>query len=167
MQLPDAEADNALLEHLVGYFKNHPRREHAFEQAAGNLFEMLDGNVESIDYPRPWRDGGRDAIGVYRIGSNRSRVRVEFALEAKCKKPSPGNSSGVKEVSRLISRLRHRQFGVFVTTSCIGRQAYKEVVEDGHPVLFISGIDIVDILRVHGRSTMASLDEWLNHVAPH
>ena len=74
--------------------------------------------------------------------------------------------SGVKEVSRLISRLRHRQFGIFVTTSCVGTQAYKEVVEDGHPVLFLCGVDIIEILREHGRWTVAALDEWLAQVAP-
>ncbi|MCP1762460.1 O-acetyl-ADP-ribose deacetylase (regulator of RNase III) [Bradyrhizobium japonicum] len=36
-------------------------------------------------------------------------------LEAKCY--GSGNSVGVREMSRLISRLRHRQFGVLVTTS--------------------------------------------------
>lgn len=166
-QLPTLSAEMKLLERLVRYFKDHPRREYAFEAAAGRLFEMMDANVEAIDYTQPWRDGGRDATGVYRIGTARSRVRVEFALEAKCKAPSTGNSSGVREVSRLISRLRHRQFGIFVTTSCVGTQAYKEVVEDGHPVLFLCGVDIIDILRDHGRSTPASLDEWLAEVAPY
>ena len=37
------------------------------------------------------------------------------------------NTVGVREVSRLISRIRHRQFGVLVTTSVVGRQAYEEV----------------------------------------
>lgn len=55
-------------------------------------------------------------------------VAVEFALEAKCY--APGHGVGVRETSRLISRLRHRQFGVLVTTSHLDRQAYKEIRED-------------------------------------
>jgi hypothetical protein len=35
-------------------------------------------------------------------------------------------TSGVREMSRLISRLRHRQFGVLVTTSYVDNQAYRE-----------------------------------------
>jgi Restriction endonuclease len=42
---------------------------------------------------------------------------------------------GVKELSRLISRLRHRQFGILVTTSYLGHQAYEELRSDRHPVL--------------------------------
>ena len=59
----------------------------------------------------------------------------------------------MKEVSRLISRLRHRQFGVLVTTSVIARQAYEEVREDRHPIIFISGRDITEILIKNGYNT--------------
>jgi hypothetical protein len=41
------------------------------------------------------------------------------------------NSVGVREV-RLISRLRHRQFGVFVNMSHFNPQVYSEVRSDGH-----------------------------------
>jgi hypothetical protein len=50
-------------------------------------------------------------------------------------------------MSRLISRLRHRQFGILVTTSYVHDQAYKEIKTDGHPVVVISAIDIVHTLR--------------------
>jgi hypothetical protein len=36
-------------------------------------------------------------------------------------------------MSRLISRLRFRQFGVFITTSYFHHQAYEEVRLDQHP----------------------------------
>jgi hypothetical protein len=58
-----------------------------------------------------------------------------------------GDGVGVRETSRLISRLRHRQFGVLVTTSHLDTQAYREIREDGHPVVIIAGHDIVDILK--------------------
>ena len=58
-----------------------------------------------------------------------------------------GKSVGVKELSRLLSRLRHRQFGILITTSYLASQAYTELKEDKHPVVIISGIDIVDTLK--------------------
>ena len=39
---------------------------------------------------------------------------------------APGNSVGVKELARLISRIKHREFGVLVTTSYVNEQAYRE-----------------------------------------
>ncbi|MDA0892583.1 MAG: restriction endonuclease, partial [Proteobacteria bacterium] len=46
-----------------------------------------------------------------------------------------------------------RQFGVLVTTSVIARQAYEEVREDRHPIIFLSGRDIADILIGAGINT--------------
>ena len=82
----------------------------------------------------PWRDGGRDAVGEYLLGPHADPVAVEFALEAKCYAPTTG--VGVRETSRLISRLRHRQFGVLLTTSHLDAQAHREIREDGHRLLF-------------------------------
>ena len=63
-------------------------------------------------------------------------------------------------MSRLISRIRYRQFGVLMTTSYVHRQAYEEVIEDGHPILIVSACDIAQILRTN--SIMSSnIDEWL------
>jgi len=69
-----------------------------------------------------------------------------FALEAKLYDLS-GSGVGVAEVARLISRLRHRQFGVLVTTSYVAKQAYQEIRADQHPVVILAGRDIVDLLR--------------------
>jgi hypothetical protein len=52
-------------------------------------------------------------------------MSLDFALEAKCY--APENGVGVKELSRLVSRLRHRQFGILVTASFLGHQAYQEL----------------------------------------
>jgi hypothetical protein len=68
---------------------------------------------------------------------------------------------GVRATSRLISRLRHRQFGVLVTTSHLDAQAYTEIREDGHPVVVIAGRDVVDILKVQGLDTPAQLQHYL------
>lgn len=64
-------------------------------------------------------------------------------------------------MSRLISRLRYRQFGILVTTSYVDSQAYKEIKVDGHPVLVMSGGDIVNVLRRNGFD-LQSLKRWLN-----
>ena len=55
---------------------------------------------------------------------------------------------------------------MLVTTSFVNVAAYREIVEDGHPVLILAGIDIVRILRHSGRSTIASLTEWLDAAFP-
>lgn len=119
----------------------------------------MDRNVTSYDLTRPWRDGGRDAIGKYKIGLESNAIYVEFALEAKCKNTKSG--SGVRELSRLISRLRYRQFGVFITTSYVSHQAYEEITTDAHPIIILSGIDIVNILVRSGYNSKESIKQWL------
>jgi ABC-type lipopolysaccharide export system ATPase subunit len=84
---------------------------------------------------------------------------VDFAIEAKCY--GANNSVGVREVSRLISRLRHRQFGVIITTSWLHDQAYKEIVEDGHPVMILAGRDVVELLRETGLHDSSAVQTWL------
>ncbi len=118
----------------------------------------------SYDVTRPWRNGGRDAVGLYRIGSQCDSIKVDFALEAKCFEL--GTGVGVKHTSRLISRLRDRQFGIFVTTSYVGEQPYKEIREDGHPVIIIAAEDIANILINAGISTENEVLDWLRNNFP-
>ena len=66
-------------------------------------------------------------------------------MEAKCY--AMGSSVGIKSLSRLISRLRYRQFGILVTTSYLDSQAYRELVQDEHPVVVISAVDIAVKLK--------------------
>ena len=120
---------------------------------------MMLPDITSLDLTRPSRDGGRDAVGQFRVGTGPSSILVEFALEAKCYEPA--SAVGVRELSRLISRLRHRQFGIIVTTSFVHNQAYREIKEDGHPIVVISGLDIVTLLRTHGFGTIAAVRAWL------
>ena len=63
-------------------------------------------------------------------------------------------------MSRLISRIRYRQFGVLVTTSYVHKQAYQEVVDDGHPILIVTAADIAAILRRNSIYT-DNINEWL------
>jgi len=52
-------------------------------------------------------------------------------------------------------------FGVLVTTSYVGEQAYKELRDDEHPVVIISGGDIVDVLIEKGITNPSELTNWL------
>jgi Restriction endonuclease len=145
-----------LLERVYEHFRDRP---YDFEHFAADLWRMSEPKVDKIDVTRPWRDGGRDAVGEYLIGPAADPVAVEFALEAKCY--APGNGVGVRQTSRLISRLRHRQFGVLVTTSHLDSQAYKEIREDGHPIVILAGADITRILKNNGFTTAKAVGELL------
>ena len=116
-------------------------------------------DIAALDLTRPSRDGGRDAIGQLRIGRGSTSILVDFALEARCY--SPSNSVGVREMSRLISRLRHRQFGILVTTSFVDAQAYREIKEDGHPIVIVAASYIVELLRINGHSGVVAVADWL------
>ncbi len=160
-QLPRDDNGLRIIRAIHQHFRDSPV---AFEACAAKIAQLMDGNFFSFNLTRPSRDGGRDAIGLYRIGHGASAIFADFALEAKCY--DQGNSVGVREVSRLISRLRHRQFGVLVTTSYLHPQAYREIKEDGHPVAVISARDIVDILALAGMNTPADVVSWLQSDFP-
>jgi hypothetical protein len=159
-QLP-TPADMPLLDIVFHYFDG---RAHDFEQFAADLWRVSEPNVDKIDVTRPWRDGGRDAVGDYLLGPHSDPVAVEFAMEAKCYAPT--NGVGVKATSRLISRLRHRQFGVLVTTSYLNDQAYREIREDGHPVVVLAGRDIVERLKARGLDNLAAIKQHLHDTYP-
>jgi hypothetical protein len=148
--------DESLVQCIYGYFKDNP---HGFEHCAARLAALMDPNIKIEMVTRPSVDGGRDAIGIYRVGPLTDRISLDFALEATCH--APENGVGVKELSSLISRLRHRQFGILVTTSFLGHQAYQELRSDRHPVVVISGADIAAILVKAGLGTPEAVREWL------
>jgi hypothetical protein len=158
-QLPQNSLDIELLRRVHEFFADDP---YQFEECAAYLWMLQHGStVNRLQVTRKSVDGGRDAVGSISIGPTTDPISLDFALEAKCYSPG-ANSVGVKEVSRLISRLRHRQFGVLVTTSYVSKQAYVEIREDEHPVVIMSGIDIVNVLRAHGHWNHQSLVEWLS-----
>ena len=155
-QLPvPGSLEYQMLETLINYFSDP----YAFESCACKIAQIMDSNIISIEPTRRTRDGGRDAVGKYRVGTTANGIELEFALEAKRYKMN--NAVGVKETSRLISRIKHRQFGIFVTTSYVGDQAYKEIIEDEHPIVIISGRDIVEILYNAGIGSIEHLKDWL------
>ena len=146
---------------IHGFFQDRP---HDFENCAAVLARMLLPDIAALDLTRPSRDGGRDAVGQLRIGAGAASVLVDFAMEAKCYAPT--SPVGVRELSRLISRLRHRQFGIMVTTSFVHDQAYREIKEDAHPIIVVSGVDIVGLLRAHGFGTLRAVRTWLDTEFP-
>ena len=124
-QLPaNGTLEHTMLDRIVSFFVDS----YEFERFACKIVQIMDSNIISIEQTRRTRDGGRDAVGKYRVGLSTGGIELEFALEAK--RFNSSNSVGVKETSRLISRIKHRQFGVLVTTSFVGDQAYKEIIED-------------------------------------
>ena len=157
----------AILKTVWEHFEKAPRE---FEFFAARLFQMHDQRVVVDEVTRASGDGGRDAIGRYLLGLRDDPVYMEFSLEAKCYRPplnrQKPNVVGVKEVSRLISRLRNRQFGVLVTTSVVAKGVYEEVRTDRHPVIFFCGGDIVKILMTNGFNTPALVKTMLEEKFP-
>ncbi|MCE7743829.1 MAG: restriction endonuclease [Candidatus Heimdallarchaeota archaeon] len=155
-QLPKLNADWSLLRRIIDYFKSKSTN---FERCAVEIVKLMDTNFESFRVTRPTRDGGFDAIGKYKIGHDFDKIRLECVIEAKLYDPK--TSVGVRDTSRLISRIKHREFGIFVTTSYISQPAYEEIRYDNHPIIFVSGIDIITILKNRDLNTIAKLDVWL------
>jgi hypothetical protein len=161
-QLPADSAGKKILAEIRETFRGHA---HDFEQCAVELWRLIAPATGRCDVTQPSRDGGRDAVGEYIVGPGSDPIAIDFALEAKCYADT--NAVGVRDVARLISRLRHRHFGVFVTTSYFHHQVYSEVRSDGHPIALVSGRDIVDALRAAGHSDLPSVRAWLRQfVAP-
>jgi hypothetical protein len=160
-QLPESDAGRSIIRTIHAWFADRP---HDFEKCAAAIARMMLPDIAAMDLTRPSRDGGRDAVGQLRIGSGPASILVDFALEAKCY--AIDSAVGVREISRLISRLRHRQFGVLVTTSYLEAQAYKEIKQDQHPIVVISARDIVSLLASNGLGDRLAVDAWLKNEFP-
>jgi Restriction endonuclease AspBHI N-terminal/Restriction endonuclease len=158
-QLPSSSQDSELLHCIYSHYQENP---FGFEKVAAEIWKMSNLQDSTYDLTRHYRDGGRDALGFIHLGPKNDPIKLSFALEAKCYKP--GNSVGVKETSRLISRIKHREFGIIVTTSYVDQSAYKEIRQDGHPVVIISGSDICNILKNCGVATRDQVLEWLYRI---
>lgn len=159
-QLPDP-SDAWITAQVHRHFSLAPTQ---FEHLAARVWMTLDPRATDVEITRPSVDGGRDGLGTYLIGPSYDPVRLEFALEAKCYGPT--NGVGVKEVARLVSRIKHREFGVLVTTSYVSRQTYAEVREDRHPIVFVTGRDVAEALKKLGLTTPAALQAYLDEHHP-
>ena len=162
-QLPSNINDSKLLQSIHKYFNQFDPV--TFEPFAAWIYaQTLKDKILIDKITKASSDGGRDAIGRLKLGINDDPIYVDFFLEAKCYDPD-NNAVNTKETSRLISRIRNRQYGVIVTTSYIGKKAYKEVREDEHPIIFITGKDIINILRNMGYG-MDSIKKEFTNIKP-
>ena len=156
----DTEEGRQCVQTIHQFFKDSGNY-YGFEACAADIVSMMDNHFTNFQLTRPWRDGGRDALGYFQIstGANVNKaLKIDCALEAKCY--SLNKAVGVREMSRLISRIRYRQFGVMVTTSYVHKQAYQEIIEDGHPILVVSARDIAKVLIDHSINT-SNVREWI------
>lgn len=165
-QLPTSNAHIKLLSVIFEFFKGKGKNgEFLFEKFAAEIFKMSNENILVDKITQNTVDGGRDAIGRLKIGPYNDPIFLHFSLEAKLYNPGLGdskiNSVGVKETSRLISRIRNREFGVLVTTSIVGEQALREIRLDKHPIIILSGKDIVDIIIAKGYNSVGDLEDLL------
>lgn len=129
-----------------------------FEFAAADLLPLIDNRFIDIKVTREVRDGGRDVIAEYQVGHGDHAIPLHVSVEAKLW--NEASSVGVKPMMRLISRLKHRDFGVFITTSFFDKTVQEELIEDGHPVILVSGGDIARILIANEKEDQA-LAHWL------
>ena len=159
-QLPDDNNKMEMLKCLQQYFYSKDRG-YSFEKFAADLTQYMDSAVVDINVTRPYKDGGLDAEGRYRIFQNvENTVYVEFYLQAKCYKPT--NAVVVSDTARLISRIKDRQFGIMFTTSYVATQAYEEILKDGHPIVIINGKNIIEyIFNELEIRTVLDLEKWL------
>jgi len=159
-QLPKPRSIEAkLLKEINKHFESEKDGAFYFEKFVNyTLGKYWDKNVVSIENTRGSRDGGIDGLGKYRIGIQPKTKNVQFYVQSK---RYTNSSVGVRDVARLISRIRYRQFGIMVTTSYVNKQALQEVQDDEHPIIFISGIDLVQILQSANIGSISALKKSL------
>lgn len=153
----DSKTEEQMMRIIINHFSDDPYR---FESLAVELVSTMDNNFH-FEKTRKVKDGGRDAIGYYSIGINNNKVNLPCILEAKCYQTT--TAIGVKETSRFISRLKHDEFGVFITTSFLGKQAYKEIIEDKKRILILTATDIIKILKKSYITTEKKLLSYLTN----
>lgn len=57
------------------HYQDNP---YGFENCAKNILEKMDERFQDFSLTRPWRDGGRDALGYYVIGGQK-QGKLSFA----------------------------------------------------------------------------------------
>jgi Restriction endonuclease len=95
-----------------------------------------------------------------RVGSDRL-ADADLVVDRIYEGGKAGEHRGRSAQQAATSLLRHRQFGVLVTTSHVDSQAYREIRDDGHPVVILAGRDVVDMLKRGGFDTPEALRKHL------
>jgi hypothetical protein len=156
-QIPRDGIQSDLVNHILKLTESEPTD---FEPIAAGIWQLLNKSQMDIEVTRRNIDGGRDGLGYLVLGPVADPIRIPFALEAK--RYRKGVNVGVKDMARLISRIKHRDFGVLVTTSAVSPQTYEEVRQDRHPIVIVSGRDIAEVLIAEGINTIDKLDQWIS-----
>jgi hypothetical protein len=144
-QLPGDKVGMQMLEIIQNFFiqKDHG---YSFEKFANDFAQYMDNGIVEITTTQPYRDGGFDGIGKYRLfPKSDNEVLVDFYLQAKCY--NANDAVGVADMARLISRIKDRQFGIMFTTSYLAKQAFQELIDDGHPIVLINGRILIDYIK--------------------
>jgi len=76
--LPQGSKDQRLLKILVDYFKGRPNKEFAYEPCALEIAKFMDPNIVEWEMTRFTVDGGRDAVGKYRIGQGAAQSMLNM-----------------------------------------------------------------------------------------
>lgn len=158
-QLPQTLLEEKIVNAIYERCKDDP---FIFEPVAAEIWRMSTALPMSFEMTRRYRDGGRDAVGHLDLGPIGDQIHLTFALEAKLYNPKA--RLGVRATSRLISRLKHREFGVLVTTAPLDKQAYTELRQDQHPVVVMSGHDIAETLIRQGINSEKACLTWLERL---
>jgi hypothetical protein len=153
-------ADRPLLDLVYQHFKDRPDD---FEQFAADLWRVSEPNVDKIDVTRPWRDGGRDAIGKTCL------VPMPTPLPSS----SPWRPSARAHQQRR--RERDKPTHLAAPAPPIRRpghyplpryQAYREIREDGHPVVVLAGRDVIERLKDRGLDNITAIRQHLHDAYP-
>jgi hypothetical protein len=129
-----------------------------FEFAAVEIVRLMDPRFFDFNVTARSRDGGRDALGSYRVGHDYHQIHLNVIVEAKLWKED--SDIGVKPMSRLISRIRHRDIGIFITTSCFSKQVQQELIDDNHPIILVSGGDVARVMIANELDIPEKFDAW-------
>ncbi len=161
-QLPDTDEGRLLLRKIYEHYDPT-----TFEKVATEIVKLSDPKFcDDFVVTRAYKDGGIDAVGRYKIGSDDADYPLFIPCLIQAKRYKEDQVVNTKDVSRLVARMRNSTIGVFVTTSYIGEQAYKEVLEDKVPLLIITGGEIVKILRRKGYSSK-NIETWFDYIDSH
>lgn len=156
-QLPAATREVEVLQTLYEQLSDRE-----FEFAAAEFIQLMDERFTDISVTQFVRDGGRDVLCHYKVGHDLHQIHLSVSVEAK--KWNPQTAVGVKPMMRLLSRLKHRDIGVFITTSFFDKQVQEELIEDGHPVLLVSGGDIARLLIEKELTSGDGLSNWIKRI---
>jgi hypothetical protein len=154
-QIPQNDEDIRLVEQLKEHFYDSVK----FNRCATAILKLMDSNILSFNFSDSWIDNMKDITGKYKVGTENNTVVINFALEVVNNEPN--HAVGLIEVSRLLSRMKYREFGILFTTSFLEPHIYTELMKNNHPIIVVSAQEIVKTLKANGINSANTLQKWL------